>query len=164
MRRNPFLDFQITAERAGYPALLIVSLLCLALVVVPVALLALTEAVWVLAVALLSLIGAVAILSAGFGAAFADRAEPDSEPSKPVPATDERRQAVPLRPERTPTPRGRTRPQGCLAMHTEKTNRADRRRELRAVNTPDWGTEQDPRGSDAVRFDVQGSTSPRRIA
>ena len=97
MRRNPFLDFQITAERAGYPALLIVSLLCLALVVVPVALLALTEALWVLAVALLSLIGAVAILSAGIGAAFADRGEPDVEPPKAVPATDERRQAVPLR-------------------------------------------------------------------
>ena len=39
MRRNPFLTFQLTAERAGFPALLIVSAACLALVVVPVALL-----------------------------------------------------------------------------------------------------------------------------
>jgi hypothetical protein len=85
MRRNPFLDFQLTAERAGYPALLIVSLLCLALVVVPVALLALTQAVWVLVLALLSLSGAVAILTAGIGASFADRGEADLEPPKAAP-------------------------------------------------------------------------------
>jgi hypothetical protein len=65
MRRNPFLDFQLTAERAGYPALLFVSLLCLALVIVPVALLALIQALWVLALAMLSLSGAVVILAAG---------------------------------------------------------------------------------------------------
>ena len=82
MRRNPFLDFQLTAERAGYPALLIVSLLCLALVVVPVALLALTKAVWVLVLAVLSLGGAVAILTAGIGASFADGGEADLEPPK----------------------------------------------------------------------------------
>jgi hypothetical protein len=85
MRRNPFLDFQLTAERAGYPALLIVSLLCLALVVVPVALLALTQAVWVLVLAILSLSGAVAILAAGIGAAFADRGEADLEPPRATP-------------------------------------------------------------------------------
>jgi hypothetical protein len=90
MRRHPFLDFQLTAERAGYPALLIVSLICLALVVVPVALLALTEAVWVLVVALLSVIGALAILTAGIAAAFADRGEPDPEPPQAVHAPDER--------------------------------------------------------------------------
>jgi hypothetical protein len=96
MRRDPFLDFQLTAERAGYPALLIVSLLCLALVVVPVALLALTEAVWVLMVALLSMFGAVAILSAGIAAAFADRGEPDPETPQAVPAHDERAQVTQL--------------------------------------------------------------------
>src|SRR5204863_6038754 len=82
MWRRPFLDFQVTAERAGYPALLLVSLLCLALVVVPVALLALIEATWVLVVALLSLVGAVAILSAGIAAAFADQEAPDSDSSE----------------------------------------------------------------------------------
>jgi hypothetical protein len=46
MRRNPLLNFQVTAERAGYPALLIVSLVCLGLVVIPVSLLALTQAAW----------------------------------------------------------------------------------------------------------------------
>jgi hypothetical protein len=90
MRRNPFLDFQVTAERAGYPALLIVSVLCLALVVIPFSLLALTEAVWVLVIALLSLIGAVAILGAAIAAAFADRGERDPEPPKTLTAFDER--------------------------------------------------------------------------
>jgi hypothetical protein len=85
MRRHPFLDFQVMAERAGYPALLIVSLVCLALVVVPVLLLALTQAVWVLILALLSLGGAVAILFAGIGAALADGGEADLEPPKAAP-------------------------------------------------------------------------------
>jgi hypothetical protein len=97
MRRNPFLDFQLTAERAGFPALLIVSAVCLALVVVPVALLALTQAPWVLALALLSLVGAIAGLTAGISAAFADRGEPDLEPPKAVVAPDERQEVVPLR-------------------------------------------------------------------
>jgi hypothetical protein len=96
MRRNPFLDFQLTAEKAGYPALLFVSLLCLALVVVPVALLALTQAVWVLALALLSLMGAIAILTAAIGAAFADRGEPDLEAPNAGAAFDESPQVVPL--------------------------------------------------------------------
>ena len=85
MRRDPFLDFQVTAERAGYPALLIVSLLCLALVVVPVALLALIEAVWVLVLAVLSLGAAVAILAAGIGASFADGGEADLDPPQAAP-------------------------------------------------------------------------------
>ena len=97
MRRDPFLDFQVTAEKAGYPALLFVSLLCLTLVVVPVALLALTQAVWVLVLALLSLIGAIAILSAGIGAAFADRGEPDLGSPNADAASDEPPHVVPLR-------------------------------------------------------------------
>ena len=95
MRHDPFLDFQLTAERAGFPALLIVSAVCLALVVVPVALLALTEASWVLALALLSLVGAIASLTAGVGAAFADRDKPDLEPPKAVAGPDERENVVP---------------------------------------------------------------------
>lgn len=76
MPRNPFLDFHRAAEAAGYPALLIVSVLCLGLVVVPVALLGLTEAGWVLALALLSLVAAVAILAAAIDAAMSDADEP----------------------------------------------------------------------------------------
>ena len=76
MPRNPFLDFHRAAEAAGYPALLIVSMVCLALVVVPVALLGLTGAGWVLALALLSLVAAVAILAAAVDAAMSDADEP----------------------------------------------------------------------------------------
>jgi hypothetical protein len=75
MWRKPFLDFQVRAERAGYPALLLVSLLCLAIVVVPFLLLALVEATWMLVVAGLSIALAVAILSGGIAAALADRGE-----------------------------------------------------------------------------------------
>lgn len=73
MRGKPFLHFQRTAEAAGYPALLIVSCLCLGLVVAPVALLALTRATWVLGLAVLGLIAAISIMAGGVRAAFADR-------------------------------------------------------------------------------------------
>ena len=76
MRRNPFLDFHRAAEAAGYPALLIVSVVSLALVVTPVALLGLTQAGWVLALALLSLIAAVAILAGAIDAAMSAADEP----------------------------------------------------------------------------------------
>jgi hypothetical protein len=75
MWRKPFLDFQVRAERAGYPALLLVSLFCLAIVVIPFLLLALIEATWMLVVALLSLVLAVAILGGGIEAALDDRDE-----------------------------------------------------------------------------------------
>ena len=104
MRRNPFLDFQLTAERAGYPALLIVSLLCLALVLVPFLLLALTQAVWVLVLAVLSMGGAVAILFAGIGASFADGGDADLEPPKAAP--EEHSPVEPLRRNELPRPAG----------------------------------------------------------
>ena len=91
MRRNPFLDFQVTAERAGYPALLFVSLLCLALVLVPFTLLVLTQAVWVLVLAMVSLSGAIAILAAGIGASLADRGEAELEPTDAQGSTSPRR-------------------------------------------------------------------------
>ena len=76
MRSDPFLDFHQTAERAGYPALLIVSMIALGLVVAPVALLALTGAIWVLVIAVLNIFAALALLAAELGAAFADGDEP----------------------------------------------------------------------------------------
>jgi hypothetical protein len=75
MWRRPFVDFQERAERAGYPALLLVSLLCLTIVVVPFLLLALIESTWILVVTLLSIVLAVAILGAGIAAALADAGE-----------------------------------------------------------------------------------------
>jgi hypothetical protein len=44
MRRDHFLDFHRAAEAAGYPALLIVSMVSLGTVVAPLVLLALTGA------------------------------------------------------------------------------------------------------------------------
>jgi hypothetical protein len=82
MRRNPFLSFHRSAEAAGYPALFIVSMVSLALVVAPVALLGVTQAGWALALALLGLIVAVAVLAGAIGAALADRDQP-REPAGP---------------------------------------------------------------------------------
>ena len=75
MRSHPFLDIHQTAERAGYPALLIASMVALGLVVAPVALLALTRATWVLVIAVLSIFAAVALLAGEVDAALADAAE-----------------------------------------------------------------------------------------
>src|SRR5688500_807268 len=76
MQSDPFLDFHQSAERRGYPALLIVSLVALGLVVGPVALLALTGAIWVLVIAVLNIFVALALLAAALSAAFADGDEP----------------------------------------------------------------------------------------
>jgi hypothetical protein len=76
MRANPFLSFHRAAENAGYPALLIVSMVSLAVVVAPVALLGATRAGWALALALMGMIVAVAVLAGAIGAALADRDQP----------------------------------------------------------------------------------------
>jgi hypothetical protein len=97
MRGSPFFNFQRAAEDAGYPALLIVSALCLGLVVAPIALLGLAQAIWVLGLALLSLIAAVAVLAGAMDAAFSDYGEPVGEPQKlDVEAPGERDPAAPL--------------------------------------------------------------------
>jgi hypothetical protein len=76
MRRDHFLDFHRAAESAGYPAMLIVSVVSLGAVVAPLVLLALTGAGWLLGVALLGLIAAVALLAGEFNAAVSDGDEP----------------------------------------------------------------------------------------
>jgi hypothetical protein len=97
MRGNPFLNFHRTAEAAGYPALLIVSVVCLALVVTPVLLLGLTDAGWVLALALLNLIVAIAVLAGAVLAALSDVDERAAGPaSRGVGASDERDPIVPM--------------------------------------------------------------------
>ena len=90
MQSDPFLDFHRTAESAGYPAMLIVSVFALALVVAAVALLALTQAVWVLVIAVLSIFAALGLLAGAFGAALADGDEP---PPPPHGTTSPRRMA-----------------------------------------------------------------------
>lgn len=79
MQSDPFLDFHQTAERAGFPAMLVVSMVALGLVVAPVLLLALTRAVWMLVIAVLSIFAALALLAGEVGASFADGDE------RPVP-------------------------------------------------------------------------------
>jgi hypothetical protein len=69
---NPFIRFNDAAETAGYPALFVVSMIALALVVVPVALLALTRATWMLAVALGSIVLALVLLAGALAAVFAE--------------------------------------------------------------------------------------------
>lgn len=76
MRNDPFLDFHRTAEAAGYPAMLIVSVLALSVVVLPVMLLALTRGVWALVLAVLSIFVALGLLAGAFEAAVADADDP----------------------------------------------------------------------------------------
>lgn len=83
MRNDPFLDFHQTAERAGYPALLIVSTVALGLVVAPVLLLALTRAVWVLVIAVFSIFAALALLAGEVDASLADGDEPPQGTTSP---------------------------------------------------------------------------------
>jgi hypothetical protein len=104
MRGNPFLYFQRAAEARGYPALLIVSVLCLALVVAPVALLGLTRAVWVLALALLSVIVALAILAGAMDAAFSDRDGPGPRRAAMGAAAPDERDVVAALPRRPAAP------------------------------------------------------------
>ena len=77
MRPNPVFDFHRSAERAGYPAMLIVSTACLGIVVAPVGLLALTRAIWALAFALLCMGAAVLILAWEVEAALAEGPDPE---------------------------------------------------------------------------------------
>ena len=76
MQSDPFLDFHRTAEAAGYPAMLVVSMVALAVVVLPVMLLALTRGVWALVLAVLSIFAALGLLAGAFEAAVADADDP----------------------------------------------------------------------------------------
>jgi hypothetical protein len=100
MRGNPFLNLHRAAEAAGYPALLIVSVVCLGLVVLPIALLALTQTGWVLALALVSLVAAVAVLAGAIDAAFSDYGEAAHGQSVLGGATPEERDPVAPLPRR----------------------------------------------------------------
>jgi hypothetical protein len=76
MRSDPFLDFHRSAEAAGYPAMLVVSMVGLAVVVLPVMLLALTRGVWALVLAVLSIFAALGLLAGAVEAAIADAEDP----------------------------------------------------------------------------------------
>ena len=74
-----FLRFHRAAEAAGYPALLIVSMVALAMMVAAIALLAAVQAAWAFVTAILVLIGSLSILARAVEAAFSDGGEPASE-------------------------------------------------------------------------------------
>ena len=103
MRRDHFLDFHRAAESAGYPALLLVTMVSLGAVVAPLVLLALTGAGWWLGVALLGLIAAIALLAGEFNAAVSDDGEP---PTRRTPA------AAPTDGDQIPQSEEGTRPDG----------------------------------------------------
>jgi hypothetical protein len=78
MRDNGFHRFHRAAEAAGYPALLLVSMVSLTTVVVPIVLLALLQTAWSFAVAALGLVAANAILAGAIWAALTDRDDDDA--------------------------------------------------------------------------------------
>jgi hypothetical protein len=100
MQRDPFLDFHQTAERAGFPAMLIVSMVALGLVVAPVLVLALTRAVWMLVIAVLSIFAALALLAGEVGASFADGDETPARRARSAAAS--KREAAGRLPRREP--------------------------------------------------------------
>ena len=76
MQSDPFLDFHRTAEAAGYPAMFVVAMVALAVVVLPVMVLALTRGVWALVLAVMSIFAALGLLAGAFQAALADADDP----------------------------------------------------------------------------------------
>jgi hypothetical protein len=110
MRTNPFLRFNRAAEAEGYPALLVVTVVCLAIVVAGITLLALMQAAWAFVMAMLSLVIAVGILAAAMMAAFSDSGEPLARRGVTGSSSHDRAAVVPL-PEReaasAPDPPGR---------------------------------------------------------
>jgi threonine/homoserine/homoserine lactone efflux protein len=97
MSRNPLTRFQRAAEAAGYPALLLVTMACLAIMVNAVVLLALMQSGWAFAVSMLSLIAALALLWAGIEASFSDADDADADRATQRPAAPERGEVVALR-------------------------------------------------------------------
>lgn len=69
------------AEAAGYPVLLIVSVVALAIVVAPVGLIGMTHSVWALALAVISLAIAIAVVAAAVEAALSDGHGPPDGPA-----------------------------------------------------------------------------------
>jgi hypothetical protein len=79
MLRKGFLRFHRAAEAAGYPALLVVTVVALAIIVSAIALLAIMKAAWALALALISLVAAIALMAGAIDAMFSDVEEPAVE-------------------------------------------------------------------------------------
>lgn len=78
MRRNPFLRFHRAAESAGYPALLIVAVIALAVVLGPFLLLAMVGGASAFALTIVCLAAAIALVA---GATLAALSEDDDPPT-----------------------------------------------------------------------------------
>ena len=83
MLRKGFLRFQRAAENGGGPALLIVTLVALAIIVSGITLLAIMKTAWALAFALACLVASVALVAGGIDALFSDVEEATAGPRKP---------------------------------------------------------------------------------
>jgi high-affinity Fe2+/Pb2+ permease len=101
MRDNGFLRFHRAAEAAGYPAMLLVTMVSLTTVVVPIVLLALMQAAWTFVVAVLGLVAACAILAGAIWAALSDRDDADAGRAGEQPSSPALEAPVPL-PRRDP--------------------------------------------------------------
>jgi membrane protein implicated in regulation of membrane protease activity len=120
MRPNPFIRINRAAETAGYPALLVVTVVCLAIVVAGVALLALVETPWAFAMAILSLIAAVAILSAAMMATLFDAEEPVARGAVTRSSSQERGGGRGAAAAGTRRPAAPARPKGRVAAQTRR--------------------------------------------
>jgi hypothetical protein len=76
---NPLVLSHRAAEAAGYPALLLLTLLCLTLTVVAIALVGMIETVWALVWAVLTMLAAAVILTVGTYVTLDDDEEPVAE-------------------------------------------------------------------------------------
>jgi membrane protein implicated in regulation of membrane protease activity len=79
MRGNAFTDSHRTAEEAGYPALLLVTMVAAAMMVGAIVLLAAMESAWAFAVSMLTLVAALGLLAGDLVIAFAESNEDADE-------------------------------------------------------------------------------------
>jgi hypothetical protein len=96
MNSQPFLRFHRAAEARGYPALLVVSSVALALMVAAIALLSLTLNAWAFAVTQITLIVSGAFIWAAINAALADDDNQSDVPAAATPARTAPEVVVPL--------------------------------------------------------------------
>ena len=76
MLRKGFLRFHQAAEAAGYPALLVVTIVALGTIVSGILLVGIMKSVWALAFALTCLAASIALVAAAMEAMFSDVEEP----------------------------------------------------------------------------------------
>jgi uncharacterized membrane protein len=81
---NGPLRFHRAAEARGYPALLLVAMVCLTAVVAAIALIALIPTWFAVAFAMLTLLAAFGTLAAAVSAAFSDTEDPEDGADEPA--------------------------------------------------------------------------------